>query len=114
MKLDNTIIIESILKELNLEYVREYKFHPKRRFRFDFAILKLKIGIEYEGGIYNFGRHVRGRSYTSDCIKYNLAQIEGWKVLRYTVNMVEENPAQIYNDLKYLRDQENVYNSYNS
>ena len=28
----------------------EYRFHPKRRWRFDMAILEHKIAIEIEGG----------------------------------------------------------------
>lgn len=33
-----------------------------------------------------------------DCVKYNLAQIEGWKVLRYTAL----NVIQIETDLEKL------------
>lgn len=99
-----SIIIESILQELNLEYVREYKFHPKRRFRFDFAVPRLKLAIEQEGGIHVQGRHVRGMGYENDCVKYNLAALEGWILLRYTTNQIRKNPAQVYNDLKYLKE----------
>ncbi len=44
----------------------------------------IKIAVEFEGGIYIGGRHIRGRTYSRDCEKYNLAQINGFIVLRYT------------------------------
>lgn len=63
---------------------REYKFCPDRRWKFDFAIISLKIGIEIEGGIFSGGRHTRGSGFIKDCEKYNKAAMYGWKVLRYT------------------------------
>ena len=61
----------------------EYKFHPKRKWRFDFANPVLKIAIEQEGGVWISGRHNRGKGFLNDMEKYNQAVILGWKVLRY-------------------------------
>lgn len=72
---------------------REYKFHPDRRFRFDFAWPDYKISLETEGGVFSGGRHTRGTGFTSDCVKYNLAAIAGWLVLRVTGNMVKNGEA---------------------
>lgn len=69
---------------LNTECVREYRFHPTRRFRFDYALPEYKIAIEIEGGVWIKGRHTRGAGYQRDLIKYNLATTLGWRVLRYT------------------------------
>ena len=66
------------------EFVAEYRFHDKRRFRFDFAIPDLKIAIEYEGLNSEKSGHTTIGGYTSDCTKYNLAAIDGWRILRYT------------------------------
>ncbi len=71
-------------KDYNMSLFVEYKFHPKRKWRFDYAIPELMIAIEYEGGIFKKGRHVRGKGYTDDCEKYNEAALRGWKVLRFT------------------------------
>lgn len=64
----------------------EYNFDIERRFKFDFALPIYKIGIEYEG--LNFkvqkSRHQTIKGFSTDCEKYNLATVNGWKVLRYT------------------------------
>jgi very-short-patch-repair endonuclease len=67
---------------------REYKFHPTRKWRFDFAYPERKIAIEAEGGVWTNGGHNRGKIYTSNCEKYNAAALMGWCVLRYTTDMI--------------------------
>lgn len=64
--------------------VEELQFSETRKFRFDWAIPELMIAIEYEGIFSKKSGHTTIGGYTKDCEKYNLAQIEGWKVLRYT------------------------------
>jgi very-short-patch-repair endonuclease len=66
----------------------EYRFHPKRMWRFDFAFPDKKIAIECEGGIWTEGAHTRGKHFISDAEKYNEAAMLGWCVLRYTTNTV--------------------------
>jgi very-short-patch-repair endonuclease len=66
----------------------EYKFHPTREYRFDFAWPKQKIAVEVEGGTYNGGRHVTPSGYEKDCEKYNDAAFYGWKVIRVTSKMI--------------------------
>lgn len=70
--------------------VREYKFHPTRKWRFDFAWPDEKVAVEIEGGIWGGGRHTRGSGYTKDCEKYNVAVVMGWRVLRLTSPMIDE------------------------
>lgn len=77
-------MFEAIIKQMFGECVREYRFHPTRKFRFDYAIPSKKIAIEQEGGAWTNGRHTRGKGYTSDMEKYNLATSMGWRVLRFT------------------------------
>jgi hypothetical protein len=67
----------------------ELKFHPKRKFRFDYAWTKQKVACEIEGGIFTGGRHVRGKGYLLDCFKYNSAAEFGWIVLRYAPGKVD-------------------------
>jgi very-short-patch-repair endonuclease len=73
-----------ILDGLNLPYVREYKFHPVRRWRFDFYLPEHKTGIECEGGIFGGGRHSRALGMAQDAEKYNEAVIMDIRVLRFT------------------------------
>ena len=68
--------------------VPEHKFHPTRRWRFDFAHPGAKVAIEVEGGQWTGGRHTRGGGYQGDCEKYNEAQIHGWVVFRLTGSQI--------------------------
>ena len=63
---------------------REYKFHPSRRWRFDFAWPEnhLRIAVEVEGAIFVGGRHNRGLGMLADMEKYNAATVLGWRLLR--------------------------------
>jgi len=63
--------------------VAEYRFHPVRRFKFDYAFPDKLLAIEYEG-IKGKSRHTTMTGYTRDCEKYNLATTMGWRILRYT------------------------------
>lgn len=73
--------------------VREHRFHPPRRWRFDFAWPEIYLAVEVEGITYEGGRHQRVQGYEDDCEKYNRAQMLGWRVLRYTGGMVERGEA---------------------
>lgn len=68
--------------------VPEHKWHPTRRWRFDFAHPGAKVAIEIEGGQWTGGRHTRGGGYQGDCEKYNEAQIHGWVVFRLTGSQI--------------------------
>ena len=76
---------------LNPEY--EYRFHPPRRWRFDFAFPDKKVAIECEGGIFTNGRHTRGKGFAQDCEKYNQASLDGWVLLRFTGRMITDGTA---------------------
>ena len=39
----------------------ELLFHPKRKWRFDYAWEEQKLALEVHGGIHSGGRHTRGR-----------------------------------------------------
>ena len=70
--------------DLRVECVKEYKFHPVRKWRFDYAIPKHKIALEVEGGVWTGGRHTSSTGFLKDMEKYNTATLMGWKVLRTT------------------------------
>lgn len=79
------LILEKFKAENRIEdYMTEFRFSDKRRFLFDWAVTSLKIAIEYEGVISEKSRHTTIAGYSKDCIKYNLAQKTGWRILRYT------------------------------
>lgn len=87
-------------------FEREYRFHPDRKWRFDFAFVFPSfevcrhnpeggdlIAVEIEGGIWVKGAHTRGKHFESDCEKYNAAGRLGWQVYRFTPAMVEDGRA---------------------
>lgn len=68
------------------DYDQEFKFHPKRKWRFDFAWPDLLVAAEVEGGVFVRGRHVSPKGFVADCEKYNAAAQLGWTVLRFPVS----------------------------
>ena len=69
---------------------REHKFHPTRRWRFDFAWPDKGVAVEVDGGTWGAkSRHTTGAGYEKDCEKLNAAALGGWLVLRYTTTMIQ-------------------------
>lgn len=64
--------------------VREFRFHPSRRWRFDFAWEAERVALECDGGIWSHGRHSRGKGWLADTEKLNEAACRGWRLLRTT------------------------------
>lgn len=84
------------------DWVAELPFHPKRKFRFDYACPEHGVAIEIDGGIWTGGRHSGGVGQKKDFEKLNLAAEMGWLVLHYTPDdkMSTETLLQIYNTIK--------------
>ena len=59
----------------------EYKFHPNRKWRFDFAWPDEKVALEVQGGLFTGGRHSRGAALLKEHEKLNAAASAGWRVL---------------------------------
>lgn len=72
---------------------REYRFAPPRKWRFDYCWIAQRVALEYEGGIYSGGRHVRGKGYANDCRKYTEASLRGWVLIRVTSEMIGNGEA---------------------
>ena len=71
--------------------IPEFRFHPSRKWRFDFAFADKKIAVEVEGNAWNVrggGRHMQD----GDLEKYNQAALLGWRVFRFSPAMLENNP----------------------
>lgn len=90
------------LSGLGANYVpeREWRFDPARKWRFDFAWPSFKLALEVEGGTWQKrGGHTTGMGYQKDCEKYNHALELGWRVLRYTPQMVEKDPQGVIDQI---------------
>ena len=68
--------------------VAEHRFHPQRKWRFDYAITEVKVAVEVEGGVFSGGRHTTGTGFTADLEKYNTAESMGWHILRITPDVL--------------------------
>ncbi|MBA4349509.1 MAG: hypothetical protein C0415_05935 [Thermodesulfovibrio sp.] len=78
---------------LKLRPIAEYRFHPVRKWKFDFAFPDKLIAVEYEGIFSNKSRHTGLTGYTKDCEKYSEAAILGWRILRITAPMLRNGMA---------------------
>lgn len=92
------LVVENELTTFDV--IREYKFHPTRKWRFDYAIVELKIAIEVEGGVWTGGRHTSSTGFISDIEKYNNATLLGWSLLRTTPDKLDS--TEFYEILKEL------------
>jgi very-short-patch-repair endonuclease len=74
--------------------IAEFRFHPERRWRFDWAFQTAdRLAVEVEGGVWSGGRHTRGVGFEKDLEKYAEALILGWKVLRVTPKQIADGRA---------------------
>lgn len=71
---------------------REYRFCEGRKWRFDFAWVHKKVAVEIDGVLYTsqVGRHQTALGYKKDCEKLNKAAELGWRVFRYTPEMLKK------------------------
>ena len=101
-------MLGAILRAECDEVIPEYKFANERKFRADYYVPELNLLVEYEGiyfapdngrGYTGASRHLNLKGYSTDCEKYNLAQILGYKLLRYTA----QNYKQAVEDLRRLK-----------
>jgi len=72
----------------------EHRFHPKRKWRFDFAWPDRRIAVEVQGGIYMAkSGHNTAAGITRDCEKGNEAVVLGWRVLSVTADQIQDGSA---------------------
>lgn len=84
------LLLRTIAQELMYPACqREYRFHERRRWRFDFAFPTPRIAIEYEGSW-----HRTKERFAPDMDKYNCAQIAGWTVLRFGRKQLNDGRAE--------------------
>lgn len=69
---------------------REYRFHPTRKWRFDAAWPAQALACEVDGGqwVARGGRH----NTDKDREKLNEAAAMGWRVVRFSADMLKTDP----------------------
>ncbi len=95
MKCSPTELLRMQMTGAKLSFTQEFRFHPTRRWRADFALPKEEpiVLVEVEGGSWVSGRHTRGVGFEADCMKYNAAVLLGYAVLRFTTNLINTGYA---------------------
>lgn len=76
-------VINEISKQFDTPVFPEFEFAEGRKFAFDFFFSKFRLGVEFEGG-QGWAGHAEHNRYRSDMEKYNLANMLGYWVLRFT------------------------------
>jgi very-short-patch-repair endonuclease len=79
----------------------EFKFHPTRKWRIDYAWPDIKLAVEIEGAIWKNGRHTRGSGFSKDIEKYNMLTELGWQLLRYEPSKIDYLQIKRIVGLKY-------------
>jgi very-short-patch-repair endonuclease len=88
------ILLGDHLRELGFVHLElEYQFYKNRRWRADIAIMDCRVLIECDGGMWS-GGHKRGAALEDDYEKQNIAQMLGWRILRFTNRQVENGEAK--------------------
>lgn len=105
MKGDNERLLYVILNEAYPgQWESDTMFLEGRKHRGDAVNKSKKVLIEIEGGLWlkNPGRHNRPIGYMNDMEKYNLATLQGWRILRYTPEILRKNHWKIIRDVRML------------
>ena len=90
LSVDFKVFLKMFGKESNEGFVQEYRFHPIRKWRFDFAWPNNMVAVECDGIIWKAcgGRH----NTDADREKINTAVSLGWSVLRFSGNQIKSDP----------------------
>ena len=91
--LEARMLIQIRALKLDVGMVREHRFDPDRRWRFDFAWPINMVALEVEGGTHSGGRHTRGKGFAADAEKYAHATLAGWRVFRTPVDHIKSGKA---------------------
>jgi len=91
-------LLSTQLRALKVPHTPEHQFHEGRKWRFDFAFPN-QLAVEIDGGnhmarVVNgkpvaIGRHTKAADYQ----KLNQAALDGWRVMRFTTQMVRSGEA---------------------
>lgn len=76
--------LQILRRETGLEWVQELRFHPPRRWRFDYACEALRIAVEVNGGNFVGGRHSNPVALGKEYEKMGQAVADGWSVITCT------------------------------
>lgn len=94
MTLESEMLFQ--LRAVGIEPLTQYKFHPTRKWKADFAVLTAdkKLIIEVNGGTWMVkSGHNTGQGISRDYEKANQAQLLGFVYLQYTGKEIHDGTA---------------------
>ena len=77
---------------------RQYRYAPPRKFAADFAWPAQRLLVEVQGGIWTRQAHGSIKGVLADIDRLNAATLAGWRLLRFTPEMVKSGAARMMID----------------
>jgi len=71
----------------------EARFHPTRRWKFDYLFRGFGLAVEVQGGNFVRGRHVQGAALIQEYEKLNAAAALGYRIIFVTPRQVANGQA---------------------
>ncbi len=90
---DHAAALSAQLTEAGIPHVREWLFHPTRKWRMDIGFPEDRLGVEIQGGIWIGGRHTTGSGVESDTEKLSEAVAMGIRGMQVTPKQVKDGRA---------------------
>ena len=73
--------------------IQQFTPIPGRKLAFDFGFPDWRLLVEVQGGIWTSGKHGRGSGIIKDQDKLNLAVLNQFFTLQFSVNQIEDGSA---------------------
>jgi very-short-patch-repair endonuclease len=98
-------LLAAQLSQAGILFEREYKFHPSRKWRADFAILygpnlrgneDIDVLVEVDGATWTMGRHNHPTSIAKEYERTAAAAILGYRMIRCTTAQVEDGTCLLW------------------
>lgn len=97
-KVSAELLLAAQLNQERILFAQEYRFHPERKWRADFAIPVLSTDsepvmnllVEVDGGTWINGKHNRAGSIQKEYERSAAAAIMGYRMIRCTTSQVED------------------------
>ena len=100
----------SIWRTLNgPDLLREYRFHPVRKWKFDFVHVKSSTAIEVNGGLWIKSGHSTGSGIGRDYEKANAAILCGYQLFQLSSDML--NARYVLDIIEFIEKKQRFMNN---
>ena len=85
------------------EPAQQFRFHPVRRWRADFAWPDAMLLVEVDGATWSRGRHTRGAGFERDSKRRTGDALSGWCSFRQQVGAAAHQISKFWSRYAYAR-----------